>query len=129
MQYPNKFISNSNFASTPAPLEGAKKIDLTTPANVSVDAFELVEFQEQVLFENGFDAVEYIITCDEYPDVHIVNGSYVEYGATDLLVSIDIQNSAVILCAVFTNRWSATFPDVRHFHAVVIPIKTPYETT
>ena len=127
MQYPNKFITNSTFASTPAPIDGAKKINLTTPANVSVGAFELVEFQEKVVFENGFDAVEYIITCEEFPDVKIINGSYVEYNLADLLVSIDIQGNTVSLCAVFTNHWASTFPAQRHFHAVVIPIKTPYE--
>lgn len=127
MAYPNDFISNSDYASTPAPLEGAKKIDLTTPASVPVGALEVVEFSESVQFDKDFDAVEYIITCDEFPELVAINWSYSEYADADLFVSVSITGKRVSLVAVFTNFHASTFVGERHFHAVVVPIKSPFE--
>lgn len=127
MQYPNKFISHSDFASTPAPLQGAKKIDLTTPANVSVTPLETKEFRNYVTFDQPFDTVEYILTCDEYGDLIVYNGSISEYDDLDIFVSIDIQGNTVSLVAVFTNFIAGTMAEERHYHAVVTPIKSPYQ--
>ena len=92
---PNTFISNSDFASTPAPLAGSKTIDLTTPASVSVQAFQTVEFISQVQFDEPFDTVDFILTCDEFPDIVIYNGYYYESDLTDLFVSVEISGTMV----------------------------------
>ena len=126
MQYPNKFILNSDNSTTPAPLQGAKKIDLTTPASVSVRAFETVNFKETVYFDEPFDAIESIISCDEFPDANTFDNYYIEFGSTDLMASIDVSGNAVSLYVTFTNMWDATFTGERHFHAIVIPVKSPY---
>ena len=123
---PNTFISNSDFASTPAPLAGSKTIDLTTPASVSVQAFQTVEFISQVQFDEPFDTVDFILTCDEFPDIVIYNGYYYESDLTDLFVSVEISGTMVSLVAVFTNFFSSTFPSARHFHAKVVPMKSPF---
>lgn len=127
MQYPNKFISHSDFASTPAPLQGAKKIDLTTPANVSVGALQKKEFRQSVFFNEPFDTVEYILTCDEHNDLIVFDGSIAEYDDLDIFVSIEIQGTVVSLIAVFTNFTAGTMVNERHYHAVVAPIKSPYQ--
>ena len=123
---PNLFISNSDFASTPAPLAGSKTIDLTTPANVSVGALQTKMFIQQVQFDEPFDTVDFVLTCDEFPDIVIYNGYYYESDLTDLFVSVEISGTMVSLVAVFTNFFSATFPSARHFHAKVVPMKSPF---
>lgn len=123
---PNTFISNSDFASTPAPLAGSKTIDLTTPASVYVDAFQTKVFIQQAQFDEPFDTVDFVITCDEFPDIVIYNSYYYETDMTDLFVSVEISGTMVSLVAVFTNFFSATFPSSRHFHARVVPMKSPF---
>lgn len=127
MQFPSKFITNSDFASTPAPLTGGQSIVLTTPASVSVQQLETKVYTQSVTFDDDFDTVDFIITCDEFPDINIYNGYYSEQGGSFLFVSVEISGRTVSLVAVFTAFWSATFTGSRTFRAVVVPMKTPYE--
>ena len=126
MPFPSKFIANSDYASTPSSLEGGKKIDLTTPANVHVEALEIKKFSQSISFDEPFDTVEYIITCDEFPYVAQYNDMYREDNLTRLYAYIQINGKTITLTALFTDIISGTFPDERHFHAVVVPIKSPY---
>lgn len=127
MQYPNKFISNSDYASTPAPLEGAKTIDLTIPANTSVNPLEIKKFIEQVSFDKPFDSISYIISCDELPDITAYNSTYRLYDMLDIYVYIKIQGNVVSLISLYTDIIGGTCPTTYHFHTVVIPIKSPFE--
>lgn len=127
MPHPNNFISNSDYASTPAPLSGGKIIDLTTPANIQVYEYQTKVFSSTIYFDEPFDSVQYIITCDEFPNVSCINNGFTEFGLADMMVSLDISdNNSATLYATFTQFWDATFADVRHLHAYVVPIKSPF---
>lgn len=127
MQYPAKLIATSDMASTPAPLAGGRKITLNTPANVQVREMQLTRFEASTTFDEDFDAVEYIITCDQFPEMQIINSQFTWYSNADVFVSVEMRDSrSVALIAIFTNFWDATFPNALTFHAVVVPMKSPY---
>lgn len=127
MPYPARFISSSDYSSTPSSLEGAKKIVLSTPANVFVPELSVVNYQSSTTFSGGFDSVDFIITCDQYPAVNVYN-SYVEFsdGGVTMWASIEIVDNTVRLVATYASFWDATFAPSLTLRAVVIPIKTPF---
>ena len=127
MPFPSKFISNSDLSSTPSSLEGAKTIVLSTPANVFVQGLSVVTHQSMTAFGGGFYSVDFIITCDQYPDINVYNG-YVEFSdnGVTMWASIEIVGNTVRLVATYASFWNATFAPSLTIRAVVIPIKSPF---
>lgn len=127
MPFPSKFISNSDLSSTPSSLEGAKTIVLSTPANVFVQGLSVVTHQSMTAFGGGFDSVDFILTCDQHPDINVYNG-YVEFSdnGVTMWASIEIVGNTVRLVATYASFWNATFAPSLTIRAVVIPIKSPF---
>lgn len=128
MPYPSKFISDSDLSSTPSSLEGGKRITLTTPSSVTCQALKTVAYSSSATFAKDFDTVEFIITCDQFPDINVYNG-YVEVVGADgitIFTSIEISGRTVRLVATYTAFWDATYSGSLTFRAVVVPIKSPF---
>lgn len=88
---------------------------------------QLTRFEATTTFDEDFDAVEYVITCDQFPEMQIINSQFIWYSDADVFVSVEMRDSrTVALVAIFTNFWDATFADALTFHAVVVPMKSPY---
>lgn len=127
MTSPSKFIASSDFASTPAPLAGAKEITFTTPASQYVSALNFVEFHADVAIGEDFDTLLYILTCDELPDLCAYNWALT---IDDLEGQINasvvpMQNNARLLIS-YSAIANHTFSGAYTFRAVVVPIKSPY---
>lgn len=129
MPCPSKFISSSDYASTPAPLSGAKVLTLTTPASQYVQMKQVVEYTTEITLEYDFDALEYIITCDEEPSLIGYSerlsidsvGTYLEAGVCPVG-----RNRVQLYATYYSNLQSDTFTGQYTFRAIVIPMKSPY---
>lgn len=129
MPCPSKFIANSNLASTPAPLSGAKTLSITTPASQYVQMKQVVEYTAEITLEDEFDALEYIITCDEEPNLvgyseHLtidINGTYLVAGVCPIG-----RNRVQLYATYYSNLQNDTFSGQYTFRAIAVPTKSPY---
>lgn len=128
MPYPSRYISNSDLSSTPSSLDGAKTITLVTPANVYVSTRTVVTYQSAITFAHDFDTVDFILTCDQYPDINVYNGYIQIYGVGGVTfwASVEIVDNVVRLVATYSSFWNATFPDSLTIRAVVVPLVSPF---
>lgn len=127
MTSPSKFISSSDYSSTPAPLSGAREITFTTPASQYVQALNFVEYHSDITIGEDYDTLLYIITCDQLPDLCAYNWALtIDYLSGQINANIfPIQNKARLLIS-YSATDNHTFSGSYTFRAVVVPIKSPY---
>lgn len=130
MPYPARLIADSDLSSTPAPLAGAITLELKTPANVVTQGLSPITFESSYTFDEQFDTVDYILSCDELPDVMTYN-SYLEENnnLTTVWVFIKLEGRTVKLTAIFDSTDGGTFEPSRTFRATVIPTKSPFSAS
>lgn len=133
MPYPARLIFDSDLSSTPAPLQGGVSLVLTTPANVYAPAFQPVYFESSVTFGEQFDTVDYILTCDENPEIIVYNGyiseDFVHFDFATIFASVVIEGRTVKLIATVASADGGTFEPSRTFRATVIPTKSPFSAS
>lgn len=129
MTSPSKFITSSDYASTPAPLTGAREIVLTTTASQYISARSTIEQYTEITVGDDFDFANYIITCDEEPTLCAYNWFLVinQYG-TAINALVQPIGNKIRLSAIYTSIDGGTFTGSYTFRAVVIPMKSPYNS-
>lgn len=127
MPSPSKFISNSDLASTPAPLSGAIVLTITTPASQYVGANTIVEYKTETTIDKDFDFVNTIITCDEYPNLCSYNRFLtIDQSGVRCDASVNIIGNKIQLFTTYSSLLNATFTGQYTFRAIIIPMKSPY---
>lgn len=127
MTQPSKFISNSDFASTPSSLLRPKHLILTPPASFNIVAYEPTVFSTSATFERDFDSfVAYVWMDDD--SAMLINGQIKVRSTADGWIKVVMKNSrTVVLQAIYSEFWATTVTNNHTFHAVVVPILSPYK--
>ena len=126
MPCPSKFISNSDYSSTPLSLSGGKTLVLNTPANVQVQGLNTVNYSTSVTLDGDFDTVDFILTCDQYPDINVYNGYIQISEVAEFWASIEVSGNRVRLVGTYPAFWNTTFSQALTIRATIIPIKSPF---
>lgn len=128
MPSPSKFIADSDFASTPAPMSGAIVLTITTPVSQYVAENTIVEYKTEMTISEDFDFVYSIITCDEVPEICAYNRyASIDQSGVRCDASINIVGNKIQFWTTYSALLNATFTGSYTFRAIVIPIKSPYE--
>lgn len=126
MPYPSKFISSSDYSSTPLPLSGGRTLVLNTPANVQVQGMNTTNYSTSVTIDGDFDTVDFILTCDQYPDINVYNGYIQISEVAEFWASVEISGNKVRLIGTYTCFWNEVFHQALTIRATIIPIKSPF---
>jgi hypothetical protein len=126
MPYPSKFISSSDYSSTPLPLSGGRTLVLNTPAEVQVRGMGTVNYSTSVTIDGDFDTVSFILTCDQYPDINVYNGYIQISEVAEFWASVEISGNKVRLIGTYTCFWDEVFHQALTIRATIIPIKSPF---
>lgn len=126
MPYPSKFISSSDYSSTPLPLSGGRTLVLNTPAEVQVRGMGTVNYSTSVTIDGDFDTVNFILTCDQYPDINVYNGYIQISEVAEFWASVEISGNKVRLIGTYTCFWDEVFHQALTIRATIIPIKSPF---
>lgn len=127
MTQPSKFISNSDFASTPSSLLPPKHLILTPPSSFEVQALVPTVFSSSATFPRDFDSFVAYLWMDNEPEM-LINGQIKVLDTANGWIKVEMRNSrTVVLRAVYSQFWDTTVTNNHTFHAVVVPILSPYK--
>lgn len=127
MTQPSKFISSSNFASTPSSLLQPKHLVLTPPASFQVYEKEATVFRTSAKFAQDFDSFVAYLWMDNEPEMLINGQIYIRTNADGWVKVVMTDSRTCELQAIYSEFWDTTVSNTHTFHAVVVPILSPYQ--
>lgn len=132
MTQPSKFISNSDFSSTPSSLLPPKHLVLTPPTSFNVPELTPVIYKTTARFAQDFDSFVSYLSADDEDDM-IINGEITIAELVDgvfvngWVKAVMINSRTIELRAIYSSFSANTFHNHHTFKATIIPILSPYQ--
>lgn len=131
MNYPTRFILNSDYASIPAPLLPPVKLSVTAPTGMAIPNFAMNTVDTFAYLDGDFDFLNWEISCDQYPQMSVHNGilrvDTPEFGS--VIATVDPLENGTVRFRAYTSGSGTTQRYLTHdytFRATVMPMRSPF---